>query len=193
MKRIVDARGLSCPQPVIMTKKVLEEASEVTTIVDNNIARDNVIRLANKEGCDVSVEEEEGSIRLHISRKEQPSKVPSMVAQEGSVIIVVGSDKMGNGSGELGDVLMRSFLHTLGEVEPRPNKMIFFNSGVKLAIDTSPVVDDLRSLEGQGVTVLVCGTCLQYYGIKDRVVVGEVSNMYTIAELLLSAAKTITI
>ena len=193
MKRIVDARGLSCPQPVILTKKVLEEASEVTTIVDNDVARDNVVRLANKEGCEVRVEEEEGIMYLHIIKKEQPSAVSQTVALEGPTIIVVDGDQMGRGSEELGDILIRAFFHTLGEVEPLPNKIIFFNSGIKLTIDTSPVVDDLQRLEGQGIEILVCGTCLQYYDVKDQMVVGEVSNMYTIAECLLSASKTITI
>ena len=100
---------------------------------------------------------------------------------------------MGRGSGELGGILVRSLMHTLNEVEPRPDKLIFFNSGVKLTVEGSEVLEDLRTLEQGGAEILVCGTCLDYFKIKDKVAVGEVSNMYTIAETLLGAGRTVTI
>ena len=136
MSKIVDARGLACPQAVILTRKALQESDAVTTIVDNETAKSNVSRLAAKKGCQVDVEE---------------------------------------------------------RVEPLPQTIIFFNSGVKLVVEGSPVVEDLQALEAQGIEVLACGTCLGHYGLKERVAVGEVSNMYTIAEMMLGAGKVVSL
>lgn len=93
----------------------------------------------------------------------------------------------------LGEILVRGFFHTLGEVEPLPDTIIFFNSGVKLVVEGSSVLEDLRDLHERGVEILVCGTCLGYYGLKDKVVVGEVSNMYAIAETMLRAGKVVSL
>jgi selenium metabolism protein YedF len=100
---------------------------------------------------------------------------------------------MGRGDTELGQILIRSFFHTLGEVEPVPETIIFLNSGVKLVIEGSPVLEDLQELCAGGVKILVCGTCLGHYELKDKVAVGEVSNMYTIAETMLGAGKVISL
>jgi selenium metabolism protein YedF len=110
----------------------------------------------------------------------------------GSLVLVVSSEYMGRGEHtELSGILIRSFFHTLGEVEPTPGVILFFNSGVKLVVDGSPVLEDLQALAGRGVQILACGTCLGYYDLKEKVAVGEVSNMYTIAETMLAAAKTV--
>jgi selenium metabolism protein YedF len=101
---------------------------------------------------------------------------------------------MGRGEHEkLEHVLVRRFFHTLGEVEPIPDTIIFFNSGVKLVVEGSPVLKDLQALSEQGIEILACGTCLGYYDLSEKVVVGEVSNMYTIAETMLGAAKVINL
>ena len=96
---------------------------------------------------------------------------------------------MGRGEPELGQILVRGFFHTLGEIEPLPGTIIFFNSGVKLVAEGSPVLEDLAAMHDQGVEILACGTCLDYFGLKDRIAVGEVSNMYTIAETMLGAGR----
>ena len=100
---------------------------------------------------------------------------------------------MGRGDAELGDILIRGFFHTLGEVEPLPDTIIFFNSGVKLVVEGSSALDDLKSLAEKGIEILVCGTCLGHYELKDKIAVGEVSNMYTIAEMMLGAGKVISL
>ncbi|HEY74561.1 MAG TPA: sulfurtransferase-like selenium metabolism protein YedF [Thermoflexia bacterium] len=194
----VDARGLPCPQPVILTRNALRESVEVITIVDNDTARHNVLRMAQKEGCTVEVEEKEDGIYLHITRGEMPREEPApqaaVTSAAGSLVLVVPSEFMGRGEHEeLGRILVRGFFHTLGEVEPLPDTIIFFNSGVKLVVEGSPVVEDLKGLAERGVEILACGTCLGYYELKDKVAVGEVSNMYTIAETLLRAGKVVSL
>jgi selenium metabolism protein YedF len=109
------------------------------------------------------------------------------------LVLLISGDTMGRGDAELGEILIRSFLHTLGEVEPQPDTLIFLNSGVRLVAAGSPVLDDLRALRDRGVEILACGTCLGHYALKDRVAVGEISNMYAIAETLLRAGKVISL
>ena len=198
MSRTVDARGLECPRPVILTRNAMAEADEVITIVDSKTARDNVRRMAEKAGRRVTVESNDGAYMLHIvadgaaetaSVQQQATNDPARV----SLVLVVSDTKMGRGDHSLGEILMRSFFHTLGEVEPRPETIIFVNDGVWLAIDNSPVLEDLLALESQGVTILACGTCLGHFGITQRVAVGQVSNMYNIAETMLGADKVVNL
>lgn len=188
MKKVVDARGLSCPTPVVLTKRALEEAEEVTVIVDNPTARENVKRMAQSRGCEVQVEERQDGIYLFLRRLKAPGPE---VQPSGSQVLVISSDSMGRGEEELGRILMRAFLHTLGEVSPRPRRIVFFNTGVKLVVEGSEVLEDLKALEALGVEILVCGTCLNYFGLMDKVRVGRVSNMYEIAETLLSAERVV--
>ena len=112
-------------------------------------------------------------------------------AEAGPLVLVAPGETMGRGDDELGGILIRGFFHALGQTEPRPNTVIFFNSGVKLAVEGSPVLEDLRALCDEGIELLACGTCLGHFGLKDKVAVGEVSNMYTIAETLLRAGKVV--
>jgi selenium metabolism protein YedF len=198
MSKIVDARGLACPQPVILTRNALQESDAVTTIVDNETARGNVSRMAAKQGCRVDVEERGDGIYVHLTKKgEEPAEetAPQPVAApaNGPLVLTVPSDIMGRGDEELGGILVRAFFHTLGEVEPLPDTIIFFNSGVKLVVEGSLVVEDLRALKDGGIEILACGTCLGHYGLKERVAVGEVSNMYTIAETILGAGKVVSL
>ena len=190
----VDARGLPCPQPVIRTRNAMAKGSHVTTVVDNGTAQHNVIRMAEKAGGTVEVEEREDGIYLMIATPAENKASALEPAQEGAgdgpLVLVVSGELMGRGEHEeLGHVLMRAFFHTLGEVEPLPETIIFFNSGVKLVVGGSEVLDDLRTLAASGVEILACGTCLDYYGLKDAVVVGTISNMYTIAETMLGAGR----
>jgi len=201
MAKVVDARGMPCPQPVIMTRNALQESDAVTTVVDNETAQHNVTRMAEKAGCTVRVEQRDAGIYLHISKGEEPrdrvfAEKPGFSAAPagGPLVLVVPSEFMGRGEhAELGEILIRGFFHTLGEVEPVPDTIIFFNSGVKLVVEGSPVVEDLQALRERGVEILACGTCLGYYGLKDKVAVGEVSNMYTIAETMLQAGKVVSL
>jgi len=198
MPKIVDARGLPCPRPVIMTRNALQEVEAVTTIVDNETAQRNVTRMAEKAGCTVRAEERDDGIYLHIARGSKPmeetASQPASAPAEGPLVLVIPGEFMGRGEHpELGQILIRGFFHTLSEVDSLPDTMIFFNSGVKLVVEESPVLEDLQGLSERGVEILACGTCLGYYGLKEKVAVGEVSNMYTIAETMLSAGKVVSL
>ncbi len=197
MAKIVDARGLPCPQPVLLTRDALRESDAVTTIVDSDTARHNVTRMAERAGYTVRAEEREEGVYLHIARgaaAPEAAPAPAPTLSGGPLVLVVPSQFMGRGEHEeLGQILIRGFLHTLNEVSPLPDVIIFFNSGVKLTVEGSPVLEDLRSLEAQGVQILICGTCLGYYGLKEKVAVGEVSNMYTIAETMMQAGKVVSL
>ncbi len=193
MSMIIDARGLACPQPVVLTKKALEKADDLTVIVDNATAEQNVSRLAENHGLSVSAEEKGDGIYLRLTRPTDESlgrKVPQLFEP---TVLLVASSTLGQGDDELGDVLMRTFIHTLGESDIKPHKIIFMNSGVKLVAQGSEVIDDLRALEKESVEILACGTCLGHFGLKDAVEVGRISNMYEITMALMKATKVISI
>jgi selenium metabolism protein YedF len=192
----VDARGLACPQPVIQTRQAMQAAAQVTTRVDNKTAVTNVSRMARKAGWQVEVVAEGDEYRIEMSQGEaspapQPLPVGQAEAAAGPLVLVVSADVMGRGEPELGNILIRAFFHTLGEVEPIPQVLLFFNDGVKLACQGSPVLDDLYDLEADGVEMLVCGTCLGHLALKSKLAVGQVSNMYDIAETMLQAGKVV--
>lgn len=198
MVETVDARGLPCPQPVILTRNAMERGAEVVTLVDAETAQRNVTRMAEKAGATVEAEPCEGGFRLHITRgsgttpASDPVGAPALSG--GPLVLSVPSEFMGRGEhDQLGHILMRGFFHTLGEVEPVPDTIIFYNSGVKLVVEASPVVEDLQALVEAGAQILACGTCLGYYELEDKVVVGEISNMYTIAETMLRAGKKVSL
>jgi len=195
MKRTIDARGLACPQPVINAKKALEEIEEglITVIVDNVASRDNVRRFAKSQGCTVKIEEKDGEYYLDIAKGFicEVESNPQDAKEDGNIIVYINSDVMGIGDEELGRTLMDAFLKTMIIAEPQPNKLIFVNSGVKLAIEGSDVVGYIKEMEKKGVEVLLCGTCLNFYGLKEKFQVGAVSNMYDIIDLLMEADKVI--
>ena len=193
MSMIIDARGLACPQPVVLTKKALEKADDLTVIVDNAIAKRNVSRLAESHGLGVTVEEKGDGIYLRLTRPADESlggKVPLLFEP---TVLLVASDTLGRGDDQLGSVLMRTFIHTLSESDIKPHKIIFMNSGVKLVAQGSEVIDDLRALEKESVEILACGTCLGHFGLKDAVKAGRISNMYEITMALMKATKVISI
>jgi selenium metabolism protein YedF len=199
MAKIVDARGLVCPQPVILTRNALQEASDVTTIVDNETAQMNVTRMAKSSGAAVHAEKREDGIYLHISRITDAHEIPlpvlgKAVPVAGPLVLVIPSEFMGRGDDpELGSILMRGFFHALGEVEPSPDVIVFFNSGVKLVTEGSAIVEPLRALCDRGVKTLICRTCLARFGLEDKVTVGEISNMLAIAETMLQAGKVVSL
>jgi len=203
MSEIVDARGLACPQPVILTKKALETKNDITVLVDNTTALENVKRFASNSGCSVEVSEETGGIfKLKIVKKpgidinpitenEITCGIERTSPTSGPVVFVITSDKMGIGNDELGSVLIRSFIHTLTEMEKAPDIMIFYNGGVRLTVEGSEVLHDLKKLEETGVKLLVCGTCINYFGLADKVRAGVISNMYDITDTLFRAGRIV--
>jgi len=196
MTTTVDARGLACPQPVIRTRQAMLNDDQIVTLVDNQTAVTNVSRMAEKAGWQVHVVPQGDEFRIELTRgatlsQVGPGAAPSAGVTGGPLVLVVPADRMGRGDAELGTILIRGFFHTLGEVQPQPNTIILFNTGVRLACEGSLLLDDLRALEADGVEILACGTCLNHFGLTGRLAVGQVSNMYTIAETLLSAGKVV--
>ena len=205
MKRIVDARGLACPEPVVLTHKAIATETQVTVIVDNAVAVENITRLAHSKKFVVQTFQKEDGIYLILQKEGSsvasaedpfPSR-DTAKASDGSLdaplVILVACDCLGRGPSELGERLMQTFLHTLLETTPRPKTMIFMNTGVKLVAQGSRALEDLSALAEQGIAILVCGTCLNYFELTTKLVVGRVSNMYDIATLLLEAGKVVTL
>jgi selenium metabolism protein YedF len=193
MAQEIDARNLACPQPVVLTKKALENTNEVTTIVDNDVAKDNVSKLAQNEGCSVNVEQKDGGIYLTLKKQSSSSAKNDPQSAAGTVIFI-GSDVIGRGDNiALGSLLMQSFLHTVGGFKTGPQTIIMMNTGVKLATSDSPVLSELQQMDKQGVEILACGTCLDRLELMDKVSVGQVSNMHTIAETMMKATKVISL
>lgn len=194
---ILDCRGMSCPQPVLETKKALEKAGaeEVLVLVDNPASKENVRRFAESQGYGVNITEEKGAFTLRLQKGEGAEKAPipeeKMTMGNANLVVFIESDSIGRGSEELGRILMRSFLHTLAEAEYKPAKIILVNSGVKLTCEGSEVIEDMRHLSRQGAEILSCGTCLDYFGLKTKLQVGRISNMYEILSSLAQAGKVL--
>ena len=175
----------------------MREADEIVTLVTGEDEASNVRRPAEKSGWRVTVQERQDGYAVHMTKGEaapEAGPAPKVTARGGPqpTVLVVSSDRMGRGEEELGTILMRSFIHTLTEIEPLPNTLIFFNTGVRLTAEDSPILEDLRVVEAKGVELLVCGTCVEYLGLKERIAAGVISNMYTIAETLLSAGHVVS-
>lgn len=193
MIKNVDARGLNCPQPVILTKKAMDEGgvSKITTIVDNTTALENVKKLANSQGYDTNVEEKDGQFHIHMSRLDEARGY--LTENRDSIAVLITGSLFGKGEEELGGALMKSFVYTLSEVGEQIKHLVFMNSGVYLTTEGSPVLDHLSVLEAKGVEILSCGTCLDFYGLKEKLAVGRITNMYTAVDTLFSAAKVLTL
>lgn len=197
MKIEVDARGEACPRPVIMTKKELDKIGEgiITTIVDNEVAKVNITKLADSLGYEYKVDKKsDNEYYIHITKGELTEESNICIPDTfKDMTIAFSSDTMGKGSEELGKILMKSFVYTLTEAIPFPATLVFYNGGVHLTCEGSEVLEDLKKLADEGVEIISCGTCLDYFEIKDKLQVGEVSNMYTIYEKLRNPMNTINI
>jgi selenium metabolism protein YedF len=194
----IDARGLECPKPVILTKKELDniEEGKVKTTVDNEVARENLIKLAKSQNADFEVEELEGGLFAVTIEKKTSAETQiqkKLVEVDENYVIVIQSEHMGRGDEKLGKILMKSFIYTVRETKPYPKTILFFNSGVKLTVEESEVLDDLKALENEGVEIISCGTCLDYFNLKDKLGVGSISNMYTIYEKMRNSTNVVTI
>lgn len=192
--RKIDARGVKCPQPVIMTKKALEEIEEgqIISIVDNITAKENVSRLASSMNLEYAIDEKDGCYYISIN-KIKDNKNENMNNEADNIVIVIASNKLGSGDNELGEVLMKSYTYALTEVSPVPKTIIFLNSGVKLTTEGSAVLDNIEKLQQAGVEIISCGTCLDFYGLKEKLMVGIVGNMYSIVEKMHNATKVINV
>lgn len=195
MRVVVDARGLSCPQPVVLTKKALEgtDINEVQTIVDNLTALENVSRLVKTLNLESIVDKKEDEYYINIYKDEGLLGKDDKETLEGNTVILIGSNVLGRGDDKLGGILMKSFLYTLTQMEGEIKSIIFMNSGVLLTTAGSELIEHLQVLSSHGTEVLSCGTCLDFYNVSNKLTVGSVTNMYTITEKLLHAGRVITL
>lgn len=187
----VDARGLGCPEPLILTKNAIEKHDEVEVLLDSPSALENIKRMALDKKLEIKVSEENGTYRVLIVKPKTEDAKPETVRvnQDKNTVLVITSQAMGRGDEELGKVLMRAFLHTVSEIEKKPEKIVLYNEGVILAKKDSSCLEELKTLERQGVEIILCGTCVNYFKIKEDIRVGRISNMYEIVEALFSAKR----
>lgn len=198
MSPIIDARGKACPTPVIMAKKAISAGeSTFTVLVDNTTAVENLKRLAENQGFDAAAAEAEGVFSVAFTRTgcaacEEAVNAP-LPAPGGDWAVFVGRDIIGDGDRELGTNLMRMFFYTLSQGEDKPGAVLFMNAGVKLPTLDEQVAEHLKALSAVGVEILVCGTCLNFYGLTEQLRVGTVSNMYDIVTRMQKAGKVISL
>ena len=199
---IVDAVGDQCPLPVVKATRALRELTEPGTLevrVDNEIAVQNLTRMA--AGNRLPVKSEKKGEHLFVVTMEvaqpageAPAAEPELACvpdARGDTVVAVSSETMGCGSDELGRLLMKSFLFAVGQLPQLPKTILFYNGGARLTVEGSDSLEDLKGLEAQGVESLTCGTCLNFYGLADKLAVGGVTNMYAIVETLACAGKVI--
>jgi len=200
--RIVDTKGQPCPAPIIAAKRALKETAEGDSfliLTDNNASFNNLTRFLSDNRAHFTVRASGGIWELTVTKKAgnmpelKPEDYCSPVAhfEKGDFIIVISSDKTGEGDAELGHLLTLNFIKAVKDLDKLPQKMIFYNSGVKLAVDGSPVIDLLRDLEKMGVELMLCTTCVAHYKLENSVVTGTLGNMFTIASIMASAGKII--
>lgn len=212
-KRIVDARGLACPLPVVNAKKAAEEFQEdgiLTVLVDNEIAVQNLKKFAAHKGFDASGEkkaENEYQVKIQVSPEGNPAASTSQAereeeageeeavcspdARKKGMVVVLGANTIGNGEDKLGKMLMKSFIFALTKQDVLPETVLCYNSGAYLTCQDSESLEDFKALEAEGVNILTCGTCLDFYGLKEKLAVGTVTNMYDIVETLERAKSVI--
>ena len=195
----VDARGDACPLPVVKAKKAIAElngAGQVEVLVDNEIAVQNLTKMAQQKGCQYSAEKlAEREYRVLFTVGEAAPEVPEAPAcvpdARTDTVVAIGSDKMGIGAEDLGKTLLKAFVFALTQQDQLPKTILFYNGGASLTCEGSPMLEDLRALEAQGVEIMTCGTCLNYYGLTEKLAVGSVTNMYTIVEKLTQAGSVV--
>lgn len=200
----VDTRGLPCPQPVIKTKEAFElsRGEPLLVIVSNKESRDNVIRFLTHKGAEIDrLEEKGGEFYIHTKEisgtpkedlKPEDYICTSQPAGIGTTIFI-NKDRIGHGSNELGSNLIKAYIATIKDLSVQPKTICFMNSGVKLTLQGTETLPYLKELESRGVEMLVCGTCLGYFNVKEQLGVGRISNMYDISETMLKSSKVITI
>ncbi|NEZ45960.1 sulfurtransferase-like selenium metabolism protein YedF [Clostridium niameyense] len=192
MSNIIDCKGLKCPQPVINTKKYFDsiEEGQATVIVDNEVAKNNICKFSENNGYNVKSEEKDSLHYIEIT-KEACSCCQDINLDEKKLVMVISKNTLGSGDDKLGSALMKSYLYALSESDKIPSDLLFLNGGVKLTVEGSDCLETIQTLKNKGVNILSCGTCLDFYGIKDKLKVGEITNMYTIVEKMTSGNNTI--
>ena len=198
MKKVIDAKGKACPMPVIMAKKEIDTGVKFFDIeVENKIAVENLKKLANSQGFTTTIEENDGNFKVNFSNGcEECEEVLAKVEGKkplGNWSIFINKEIIGAGNEELGQSLMKMFIYTISEGEDLPKSILFMNGGVKVPSLNEQGIEHLKVLQDKGVELLVCGACLNFYGLEDKLEVGKISNMYEITNAMKEASKVITI
>lgn len=196
---VIDALGDSCPLPVIKTLKALEGITEATLIkihVDNETAVENLLKMAAGKGLEARSEKKEDGhyivdIEALMQRGEKEEPEEKRKSRNGKTVVAVGSKELGTGDEELGNILMKGFIYALSQQKELPDTLIFYNGGAKIPIEGEIFVEDLKYMESQGVEIITCGTCLDFYGLKEKLAAGSVGNMYQIVEEMMCAESVI--
>ena len=202
MEKIIDCRGLACPLPVVNAKKASEElhAGDVLTVlVDNEIAVQNLTRFAEHKGFCVSAEKKadrEFAVIMNISGAAVEESKEEDVAciidnRKKGMLVVLSANVMGTGDPKLGTSLMKAFVFALTKQDQLPDTILCYNTGAYLTCEGADTLEDLKLLESEGVAILTCGTCLDFYGLKEKLAVGGVTNMYDIVERMESATTIV--
>ena len=201
MEKIIDCKGMACPLPVVNAKKAAEAMNPgdvLTVLVDNEIAVQNLTRFAEHKGFGVSADkrgEKEYAVIMSISGETVESKEEEvacvMDSRRKGMLVVLSGNVMGTGDAKLGTSLMKAFVFALTKQDQLPDTILCYNSGAYLTCEGADTLEDLKLLESEGVTILTCGTCLDFYGLKEKLAVGGVTNMYDIVERMESAAQII--
>jgi len=189
----LDCRGQQCPQPVVQARQLMLEKADqpFCVLVDDTTSKENVTRLANKLGYSVSTTEDQGIFRLKMVPVGNVATEPDTVSTTGPTIIYIGSDEMGNGDQKLGQILMKNFIFTLTEGDVQPDAIYFVNTGVRLTVGGSDVLEPLEKLASNGVDIASCGLCLEYFDFKGSLAVGRISNMLELVNALEGAGNII--
>jgi len=189
----IDCRGMSCPQPVVTTKQALDQMTEgeLVVVVDNPSSCGNVERFAQNQGCPVDVEKkgENFYIRIKKIRVKNEDRAVKQNEKPEKIVVYINSNLLGTGDEALGSFLMKAFLKTLLDLEKKPDRLILINSGVQLVAEGSKVLENLVALSEAGVEVVSCGTCVDFYKLREKMRVGTISNMYDIIQSMLEADR----
>ena len=199
----VNAIGDACPVPVVKTRKAMETikgAEVVETLVDNEIAVENLKKMAGQMGYQVKdqkLEEGKYSVQIMVTEAEKTEKIQADICDcrptaASDKVVVIRSNVMGEGDPELGKVLIKGFIYALSQQEELPKTILFYKGGAYLTCEGSASLDDLKELEHRGVKILTCGTCLNFYGLSEKLKVGEVTNMYEIAATMSKASLIVS-
>ena len=205
-KKIVDARGLACPLPVVNAKKAAEElhtGDVLTVLVDNEIAVQNLQKFAKQKGFSATGEkkaEKEFEVTINVvsdgavqavAEEAEEEIVCAVDSRKNGMVVVLSANVMGTGDEKLGTSLMKAFVFAVTKQDILPETIVCYNTGAYLTCEGADTLEDLKALEAEGVNILTCGTCLDFYGIKDKLAVGTVTNMYEIVEVMEKAKNIV--
>ncbi|NJP40493.1 sulfurtransferase-like selenium metabolism protein YedF [Oscillospiraceae bacterium HV4-5-C5C] len=204
MAQTLDCRGDACPKPVVLASRLirgLKEPEDVIIQVDNQTAVNNLTAMAAGFGAEAesrTLAPDHFAVTVHVTALPAPDRpltgpaaAPEPESGSGPLVVVISSRTMGQGNDELGAVLMKGFIFALSQLPRRPDCLLFYNGGAYLTAADSPVLEDLSRLAAAGTEILTCGTCQNFYGLQDRLAVGQVVNMYQITEKMAAAGTVL--